>query len=196
MKNHILILIFFLLGVNVFAQNTSTDTIQWTPNYKLKPLDYLGIPENNSKFDAISIIGHLVTSRFITDTTVSFKAYCIFYKRKSWIKDLTDSNLLIKHEQCHFDIAEIFRRKLQSQLRQLEFINFEKNEAFIKKKKEVLLSNISLENKTVDDLYDTQTNYSRNAFKQRLWNEKVSSILNSVEGNIQYDDILSIFEKL
>jgi hypothetical protein len=152
----------FLSPDKTFAQ----DTIYWKPNITLKWGDFQEIPDSNSKYAAITRAGikyHLSASNDSFNVEVS----CFFLKSKSWSKSKTNEILLI-HEQGHFDIAELFTRKLRKAFTEYKFnaptVVKDIDNIFLLNKKERAEMNI---------LYDIETNYSQNLQKQVLWNKKI-----------------------
>src|SRR5262245_30641208 len=100
------ILLTFLCHQKNFAQ----DTIQWRSDYKLKWEDFLGKVDSLSTYGAVSNV--LIKFSFHNnDKDFTYKIYCAFNKRTSWVRIPTCDGLI--HEQGHFDIGEIFARKLR-----------------------------------------------------------------------------------
>lgn len=104
---------------------------------------------------------------------VVFDIQAHFYPSESWYRPEVCDEHILKHEQLHFDIAEIFARKLRQRL---EAKTFTKNiKAEVKQ----------IYQKTVRDLskfqnqYDRETDFSRNRENQLLWNELIGRMLNN-----------------
>jgi hypothetical protein len=109
MKIFIMALSLFIFSTYTFAQ--LHDTIQWSTSYKLKWEDFQGKSDSSSKYGAISRPGikyHLSANA----DSFNVKVLCFFIKSKSWSK-YKNSYPLLMHEQLHFDIAELFARKLR-----------------------------------------------------------------------------------
>lgn len=49
-----------------------------------------------------------------------FKARAVFDRKRSWVKAGEPDSLLLAHEQLHFDITEIYARKLMHKLNSLQ----------------------------------------------------------------------------
>ena len=84
----------------------------------------------------------------------------IFYGNKSWVRmDKSDLTKLLEHEQAHFDLCEVYARRLR---KRVEDSNYKLNidtailEVFEAFKQRQLL-------------YDKETNHSRNKEKQAEW---------------------------
>ena len=54
---------------------------------------------------------HLGFSYNVVNGKVTYKIDCRFEKSKSW--GLVKNDWILKHEQGHFDIAEIFAQKIE-----------------------------------------------------------------------------------
>ena len=89
-----------------------------------------------------------------------------FYKTHSHIKS-TDS-LILKHEQLHFDIAEVFARKLREKIKNhnKEFFDLES----YNKEIDLIYQRYFL----YQERYDRETKHSLNIDKQNEWEEKIN----------------------
>jgi hypothetical protein len=169
----IILTITTTLFFSFISKTFSQDTIHWKPYYKLKWEDFQGIPDTTSKFRAISSIGINYTLTF-NKKAFSYNVTCIFNKKESWTKS-KDSTLL-EHENTHFNIAELFARKLNQVYKNYKFPSttirndFEKTARVIK-----------TERNKVDDLYDKETNFSRNKKKQNYWNNRIKTELKKIQ---------------
>ena len=164
-----LIISFFLFGTATnkpFAQ----DTIHWRPSYKLKWADYQGKPDSISKHMAIT--SYFLTYNYsLTDTSFRFNVFCYFEKKTSWKKKNVD-NLLLQHEQGHFDIGQLFARKLKK-----TFTSYKPIRETIDKDLKNIFDEINKERALMDSQYDKETNFSRNKENQRLWADKIKFLL-------------------
>ena len=111
------ILFMFLLCctcLSLKAQDTlfwkATDTLTWN--------DFKGTPDRSARYLAISATGITYTYKF-SGEDLNFQVRAFFVRSKSWRNYGTDLKVL-RHEQGHFDITEIYARKLASQLKQLK----------------------------------------------------------------------------
>jgi hypothetical protein len=173
MKN-LKILLPILLTFLCYQKNFAQDTIYWRPDYKLKWEDFQGIPDTNSQFGAVSRPGlkyHLSAN----EDSLTVGVICFFIRSKSWSK-YKKSDTLLMHEQLHFDIAELFARKLRKAFAEHKF-NYptarrDFNDLFLFNKQERL---------KMDSLYDKETDLSRNRKQQLLWNKKVKAELDKLK---------------
>ncbi len=101
-----------------------------------------------------------------------------FYPVLSWVRTLQTNDDLLKHEQGHFDLAELIKRenleKLQNKFYEKEFPTRGKNEEQIKQfAKEDSGKMIAIEVEKLEEIlsqrrqeYDEQTNFGQNLEKQ------------------------------
>jgi hypothetical protein len=167
----LLLLWFTLLSFN---KTIAQDTIYWQPTYKLKWEDFKGIPDSSSKDGAISRPGvkyHLSAN----EDSFNVKVICFFIRSKSWSKFKKNDTLLL-HEQGHFDIAELFARKLRKAFAEYKF-----NAQTVGKDIDNLFIFNRQERTEMDVLYDKETNHSQNKQQQVLWNKKIKAELDNLK---------------
>ena len=158
----IITIIFLFISPHVFSQ----DSIYWSPFYKLKWEDFQGIPDSQSKYGAISnpVIKYTLSAN---EDSFRVKVYCFFIKSKSWSK-FKRSDTLLMHEQGHFNIAELFARRLRKTLAVYKF-----NYRSVGKDIDKLFLLNKYERLQMDNLYDKETKFSQNGKGQLLWNQKI-----------------------
>lgn len=124
MRKSVLI-IFVLIVVTATGQNTrQPDTIFWHAGYRVLPIDFkmqqaepeqLMALKNGQVLLAYSKIDLQVTYSFKKDSNLTF-ARAYFIRSKSWIGDSTIVRTIM-HEQGHFDIAELYARMFDFEMR-------------------------------------------------------------------------------
>lgn len=171
----IIVRALYLVFINLSILNASSaqDTIYWKSNSKLKWTDFQAIPDSISSHRAISSLSISYTLTF-NDTTFSFRVYARFNKRKSWTKSTGEG--LLSHEQGHFDITELYARKLRQ-----EFKNYKINRTTIAKDLKEIYNRIIIDRDKMDSLYDIETSFSRNKSKQIYWSKKILTNLDKFE---------------
>ena len=168
-----------IIGIIAFlcvGNSPEDDTISWNENRKLTWADFKDRPNLNSGAVALTASG--ITFGFSIQKSggkpVSFNTTVesLFYPDKSWyITERADSYIL-GHEQLHFDIAELFARKMRMQLSKMTFTKNVKKE--IKQVYQATLKALQAYQKE----YDRATNFSRNREQQLVWVKKINKILN------------------
>jgi predicted secreted Zn-dependent protease len=172
MKLSLLLSFSLFISLNSLAQ--SKDTIYWNANRKLKWEDFKGKPDNNTNLLAMTQagIGYEVACN---NGELKLKIYCYFNVHKSWTKE-TDSDELLRHEQVHFDITELYTRMLRKKVSEL-------SDPCGKDIKELDKSYSSIFKACADrqDDYDRESEHSLNDAQQKMWKEKVDLELKALE---------------
>jgi hypothetical protein len=152
----------------------SQDTLHWSADRHLTWDDFQGKPESNTRFGAITnaVVRYSLTAN---DDSFQARVICFFKKSSSWSKYKQDEALL-SHEQGHFDIAELFARKLRKAISQYSF-----NYSTVGSDIEKLFVNVKKERARMDSLYDKETNLSMNIEQQRLWSKKIRAALKQLD---------------
>lgn len=89
-------------------------------------------------------------------------------KIESWVKD--KSVVILNHEQTHFDIAELYARKIRKSI--AEFI--EKSEECDLQDIADIYYRLEAEHWQIQFLYDEETQHSVNWEKQKEWDHKIA----------------------
>src|SRR5687768_6828529 len=111
----LLYLLFLLPGgmSNGQSRSASVDdrgTITWNEFYRLQWHDFQGEPQENSIGDAGTVV-QIKAKPYLVKKQVRYDVYALFNRKKSWARDYSES--LLAHEQLHFDIAELYARKIR-----------------------------------------------------------------------------------
>jgi hypothetical protein len=160
MKLLITLLITFFTGTIAHAQDS---LIVWSENRQLKWDDFTGAVKQGTHYDAE--VYAEVQYRYMFKDRKHFKFYVFatFNKNTSWSRKERQSEPLLKHEQMHFDLAELYARKLQEEFEKHNYTeNFaqEITAIFEPIKKEYLAMQVKC---------DEETNHSLNKEKQVEW---------------------------
>jgi hypothetical protein len=162
--------IFFVLSLLLFQTSVSAqyqDTIKWTASTKLEWADFQGKPDTSKKgYEAASSL-KITYSYKTLDSNFSFRVDYFFQKKKSWTKS-SNSFLLLKHEQAHFNIGELFARKLRKYISSYHY-----NPKTIKQDLKNLFSLLNEEWNIYDAQYDRETDFSKNEAQQSYWDNKI-----------------------
>lgn len=152
----------------VQAQNPCKDCIAWSISRPLVWDDFRGRPNASSHNKAVTDSGMSITfSCENGKVDVGLDVY--FNPNRSWTK-VTDSEHLLAHEQLHFDITELFVRKLRKQLTSLGTNCAQVNkyiQEYYDRNYESLLQ--------YQQKYDKETRHSIDAEEQRRWETKVAA---------------------
>lgn len=169
----ILLCTFCLIGVGF---NGSDGLIQWQSNRLLKWPDFKDKAPKNTEHAALTHSG------ISLDLSGNNESYIItvsahFDQRKSWSKRDAESDFLLNHEQLHFDITELFARKLRKKIINGKWKRPEEiNEAI-----QPLYDQNKDEWRAFQAQYDKETNHSVDKETQALWNALVSDSLEAYD---------------
>jgi predicted secreted Zn-dependent protease len=106
----------------------------------------------------------------LTNGELTYHITCYFNKEKSW--GLMKTDYILAHEQGHFDITEIFARRLHEALQNYQF-----NKRSFKKDISQIYQGIVKEKEDFQKTYDGETDHSRNRKMQYDWLEKIEQML-------------------
>ncbi len=150
------------------------ETIEWSADRKLTWADFKGRVPESDRAAAVTASG--ITYRFSTlykngELKVDFKVTTYFYPNKSWYQPHLCDTFILGHEQLHFDISELYAQKMRDRLAKKSFTENVKEEV------KLIYREILVELEVYQDLYDQQTNFSRDSIQQSLWNNKIKDAL-------------------
>ena len=92
------------------------------------------------------------------------------------------NDYILSHEQAHFDIAEIYARKLNKLLR-----SYKPDENNFTRDVNKIYENVMKEYNDMQEEYDQETNFSINKIKQEEWLGKVSKELDNLNKYSKYN---------
>jgi len=166
----ILIPAFIILLLGATSSCFCQDTINWRPGYKLTWDDFKAAPDTNSYH--VSETSSSVTYGYsIADTGIAYKINCFFERTDSWKKGTPGDALLI-HERGHFDISEIFARKLR-----IAFAAYKPVKETIGPDLKKIFSAIMQQRAEMQQEYEKETEFSLNKDMQKTWLEKIKKQL-------------------
>lgn len=176
-----LLLLFFDFPADPVAVEVIKDNgkIHWNADRKLSWPDFKGSPVESSKFSAessLQISYGMKISQDSRGTKVSYNIDCYFEPKESWVKVKMKTNSLLKHEQVHFDIAEIFARKLQKRFRATSFTIDNYNT-----KSQDIFNRTFSEYQNFQAAYDHDTVHGSDKAEQVNWENNIASMLKKSE---------------
>lgn len=173
---HLKVLGSILFLLMVVHQPTLKDvSITWKASKPLTWADFKGKPKPNSSAVAQTVSG--ITFGYsiktmdgrIVDYTATIEAH--FYPHKSWyLKDKADAYIL-KHEQLHFDITELYARLFRKNIKSLR-VNQN-----LKRQLDDLQKSINEAVNETQKRYDSETNHSINKEAQLAWEVRIAKEL-------------------
>lgn len=154
------------------------DQIFWSDWYRLEWTDFLAEPNATDKVAAVSKIALPYTYESDGEGEMTVKISVCFIKSESWVNKSKKNNVLLQHEQLHFDIAELHRRMIVKALTEEDF-----DKENYKEKLEEIIDRVWMKGyRKMQDKYDKETNFSRVFKSQISWNKYVAQQLRN------YDD--------
>lgn len=167
-------LVFIVFQPNLFGQENALKPITWSAE-KLTWDEYSADPdvENNahaaSTSSGITYSWTYSTANYVPD--LDFEVTANFYPKRSWVKPAKKTPELLAHEQLHFDISELYARKLLNAFEgYVEMRNIRTDLKQIYSKIE------SMRNK-MQTRYDKETNHGLDKTVQKKWNKKICEAL-------------------
>lgn len=170
---------FLIISFAAFAQEEDDkhDHIYWNKTFTLEWDDFQGVPPESKTSAALSNIAIPYGFETYSDGRVTININACFIKSKSWVIPQFKNNLLLQHEQLHFDIAELIRRKIVKALIDAD-ITVDNAEAVMKS---IMKHYWAGEYKKMQEQYDAESNFSRFIGKQIEWNKKIAVELEKFE---------------
>jgi hypothetical protein len=168
MKAIIGIVIFFFS--TAFFHPADIEEIPWSEARVLAYGDFKGaIPEETS-WAALTSSYVYFTYGTTNGKLSSYKVYAAFRKNESWMK--VKNAAVLSHEQLHFNLTEIYTRKLYQQLGDLQ-----KESVNVPEKAKSLFQRINATCDSVQKQYDSQTAHGTLEDEQAEWKKKTDSLL-------------------
>jgi hypothetical protein len=154
------------------AATTSPGTIPWSANRPLTWADFKSKPTPADRLAAL------------TSATIDVQAACqdfkfastvraVFMPTESWVREASKATPnLLRHEQVHFDITELYARKLRQKISLAKF-DCEHLQPRFKNMSNALFAEWQKE----EARYDQETNHGLTTDRQRGWEIKVQNQL-------------------
>jgi hypothetical protein len=156
-------------AITTVIKTESAEYIPWVEDKRLAWEDFLCEPKKGT--DAVaSTSTSLGISYQVVDSKLTYHISCNFSKTKSW--GLMKTDYILAHEQGHFDITEIYARKLYEALQ-----NYEYNRRTFKSDINNIYQEIVSQKEAMQHRYDGETDHSRNRKQQYDWLETIQNLL-------------------
>lgn len=150
-------------------KNEDEEFIPWSAYRRLHWDDFRSEPKKNT--DAVaSTSTSLGIAYQVKNSVLTYQVTCNFSKTKSW--GLVKTAYILAHEQGHFDITEIYARKLHEALQSYNF-----NKKNYKQEVNRVYQKIVTEKEAFQEMYDKQTDHSRNKKEQAAWLLMIEKLL-------------------
>jgi len=160
------------------AQSANEELLDWNGSKRLTWADYKGNVDRNSDA-AASTTTYLAIEYNIKNSNFSYTIQSRFSKTRSW--GLHKTAYILSHEQGHFDIAEVFARKLHMKMSEYKF----NSKTYAKDLKKIYQDILDEKEETQND-YDRETRHSIIKEKQAEWLKKIEKMLEEYKDYADY----------
>jgi hypothetical protein len=151
------------------VKEETTETIPWSARRILSWNDFQGAPRRNT--DAVaSTSTSLGIAYQLRNGELTYEVTCTFSKPKSW--GSTRTPYILAHEQAHFDITELFARKLNQRLQEYQF-----NKKSYRQDLNAIYQSVVAEKEAMQQAYDGETDHSRRKRIQYEWLDRIEKML-------------------
>ena len=173
---------FTLFGTLLFLVFSSEISAQVPENKILwgeEPLtwgNFEGTPDPASSFDANTSSGLSYSwslKKDISGTHFVYHVESYFLPAGSWVKPNKKSELLLAHEQLHFDITEVFARQLRQKLRDFD----PDRSRDIKQELRKFYEEIERERALLQEKFDRDTRHGQDEAAQLRWRKHINIAL-------------------
>ena len=157
-----------------FAQNM----IPWSGGAKLSWDDFAGAPDPAFSFTAYTHTTTKYQFHWDRNGRLSITVDCYFLKDESWKRP--ERNLtpdLLQHETGHFNISEVFARKLREAFENYTLTH--RHSPTTQSDLDVIYKSVMDQKKAIQAQYDEETNHAKNKEAQEAWDNKIANWLTS-----------------
>lgn len=165
-------------GTTVSASSSAVTEFQWKDHNKLSWEDFRG--PVNAQTDEAAAATHCSIGFKTNMNNASGKpeviVYNKFYINKSWVRSDAKIPDILRHEQGHFDLCELYTRKLKQRMDEFNF------SASVNLKQDLynIYNEISLEYEKRQQAYEQETSHGTNLSVQRNWTNAIAGELHGV----------------
>jgi hypothetical protein len=158
--------------MSLSSQDLPGNLKPWSSPASLNWSDFEGAPQNQSPYLAITTSGILFSINGKPEN-LNLKVQCYFDPALSWKK--SEEDVLLNHEQWHFNITEIFARKMRKEIKEMKF-----NKSNFKSLLQNLHARINSDCRKYQQEYDKETDHSKRKVKQEEWSRKLQKELEAL----------------
>ena len=172
---YILYIAMLMANASSYSPSDLETEMEWCDHKELTWQDFNGVPDDYSHFSA-------VTATYIEEAhgcdeagNFAYAVKAVFVKNQSWSIDKY-SEALLNHEQVHFDLTEIYARKLRKIFQNLPNPCQMPQEDIM-----LVLEEFYEELELAHELYDEATRHGLHKGNQRMWNKFVEQKLKNYD---------------
>jgi hypothetical protein len=162
--------IYITLLLLLSAATPTYNEIVWSSHAQLHWDDFNPVPQNKH-YAAVTASG--ISFSYTTNATgYVAEIFAVFDKDESWVDTNFRTDALLKHERLHFDITELWTRKLRKAITEGQYEDTEALNILHDRHLEGLIH--------MQAFYDEETYHSLNIAEQREWDLAIASELNNL----------------
>lgn len=157
--------------MSIIHVSDAPERFAWNDTRKLQWSDFKGSPGTLEGWAASSSTG--ISQAYATDgrgflDKKSITVTAHFYPEFSWVRHRQKTKHLLAHEQAHFDITEVYARKLNAAIASYNFTSNSLEEI------KALYEHVEQERIATQKLFDKESNHSINHMKEVQWELRVA----------------------
>jgi Bacterial protein of unknown function (DUF922) len=161
------------------------DGIVWSATRPLLWSDFKGPAPSNSGQEGARTVYSLFNGARCTRQIFEFQVITAFLPRQSWVEPVVlrttaESQRTLRHEQTHFDLAEVYARRMRKYFAELP-APCARTTATL----DELAGGFIRDEATTQAQYDEETRNGRLAPKQSEWDHTVAGLLESLAGYVR-----------
>ncbi len=169
-----IIILLSVLSTHIYCQIESDSIMYWDRDTKLDWTCFKGKVLDSSGYQAAVSYIQIDTHAFWEDGMPNYMIFAIFKKCDSWSKDTSKYGLI--HEQKHFDIGELFARKMRKAIADLREEKINNSSKYLDTLNILFSRYIKFQ-----ELYDIETAHGVYQKEQIKWNKKIKDELKQRE---------------
>lgn len=179
-------LLSILLVLLLFPVLLSAATISWRPGVQLTWSDFQGPADASSPFWANTHYSLKYNYKWDGSGKLSVTVDCFFNTDISWKKNVALTDELLRHEQLHFNVAELYARKMRSAFNAYITSHTYNAQTTVNDLK-AIFNALMTECKQYNEQYDEATDHSKNKDKQRKWDSIITRQLQELSAYARND---------
>ena len=173
------ILLYLLLIAHPVLAPQEDEAIRWDPGYRLTWDDFRADPPQSQRVAATTASGISYSYRTNGPSgkyRLDYEVGAYFYPERSWYHPELCDSVVLSHEQLHFDISELYARRMRDILGSRTF------DGNVRAEVRKIFERINRELSEFQNRYDEETDFSRDHQAQARWNEQIAARLAASAG--------------
>lgn len=175
------------ISVLFFSFTTKTpdalDTLEWNEYRPLTWEDFKGKRAEDAAGDAGTVV-QIKAKPYQVKDEIHYEVAALFVKNKSWTD--AQSPDLLAHEQLHFDIAELYARKIRKEIKEMQ-----KSGDGQLRHYNLAIEELLRESNEIDIQYDLETLHGAMLARQKEWSDDIKQQLLSLENFKKEKQVIS-----